>query len=183
MNLNLVSLNQTTKKAEIIKELRAARTKHVAELRGYIIHHCIAIENSINNILKHHFCGSDLTKQEELYHIILVNEGFNFGRKKEIIYYILENYYKARFDKIINVSTFKAHFEELIKLRNDCAHRYYDPNDLSSPITLKKPKTKNNNIDTEQISFDTHDIKAFAEYISTVNSGVLIISLLMGVKN
>jgi hypothetical protein len=106
----------------------SSKDKFVGEYRGQIINIMVMNECLIDDIIAKYYCGNNLEKRREFIHTILGQEQFGLMRKKEIIMYILTNNFPDFLEKNKSLNEnngFGSYFNNLVELRNICAHRRY----------------------------------------------------------
>lgn len=136
-----------------------------ANYRGEIIHGMVKIETNIELILATYFCAPNKNKADELLHSLLATENCTFNTKCELFNFILSNHCKTF---IKENPSYKEKLLNLIKIRNNFAHRKFEiKDDMFNGDTLtnlyfEKWKTKNNKISKEIIKINN---KIYAEYL------------------
>jgi hypothetical protein len=101
-----------------------------ASYRGTIIHETIFIETGVDTCITEFFSGSNSTRSEDLYRLLVHKQsGVSFSSKMLMLTYIVKNYFQE-FDKANN--DLIQSLTSLIEVRNMAAHRKMKiPKDVS----------------------------------------------------
>ncbi len=130
------------------------------KLRGQIIGATINLELVIEQFIALYFCSNDIKKTKEFIKLIF-KENTGFGRKIELLEYILSNEDK---ELLIVHPNVLRNIKTIVEYRNNLAHRYLDT--TRNSIDRAKP---NNSIilmnlkTSKETSYTSDEIKEILE--------------------
>jgi hypothetical protein len=156
-------------------DMKKLRGKYMGE----IIDEFVVLETLIEIVISMYFTNNDEIKEKELRHILLATETFSFNNKKTMLWFIAN-----RFPKYLKENKRLDHkMKGLVSFRNMLIHRKLkcDVNTMKTfdgeTIILEGLKTKDNNVDVDELILNQKVVDGIVEKILLVNR--MVTDLLM----